>query len=150
VILPAGSAHTTTDSKILSDFRIRFIDDAAPDSETGEPCLYGELQLGLDVEGFIAIIGTLSVEDYERQWHEGLQRIVDGEFSSCLFTSATRKGKVERSSLWILYRLGDIVVFQEDPPLRARRKFGFTLNNPYAMKLARCTHTGEGEEISEW
>ncbi|MGB6904684.1 MAG: hypothetical protein WBD98_17770, partial [Acidobacteriaceae bacterium] len=62
---------------------IRFLHDARDEPDMA----IGQITLGAFVEEFEMVLSVWSRERYERQWREGIQRLLDGKSKSCLITS---------------------------------------------------------------
>lgn len=110
----------------------------------------GRLVLGDFEEHFFANMEFWQEPDYERQWIEGLERILTGATISCLITSI---GPPEASSglwWWTLYRSGNRIHVQNAMRFFASLREPFDPSNPYSAVPPRRVVTEDGDPISEW
>jgi hypothetical protein len=106
--------------------------------------------LGDFEEHFFSSMEYWREPDYERQWMEGLERILTGATRSCLITSI---GHPEASTglwWWILYRSGNRIHVQNAMCFFAQLREAFDPSNPYAAVPSRTVVTEDGDPISEW
>lgn len=117
--------------------------------------LPGELIFNDVVETFTAAVDPASDWrriHYERQWRDGLKRIVDGKDSSCLITALPSPSPYPDTHLadsllyWPMYRIEDQVAFQ--PHVRRADKLprGFSPAKPYQIVRKRTVK----EKVPEW
>ncbi len=72
-------------------FDIEFIPDEPHfSSEDGWSGLWGRIRLADFIERFVAPLGKWNQSDYERQWIEGAQRLIDGAPTSAFVIEADR------------------------------------------------------------
>jgi CdiI N-terminal domain len=113
----------------------------------------GELVLNDSIESFVASVdpGTeWTRHDYERQWRDGLTRIIDGEPKSCLITSLPDPGQTDFLVFWPTYRVRDWVVFQEKWKLPKGFPCGFDPAKPYQIVEDWISISDTGHKLSEW
>lgn len=128
-------------------FDISFISEEPEVDDEGRVTLLGEITLGDESERFLASLERWTREDYERQWQEAAQRLLDGEARTAFFTSAF-------GFWWVMWQdAGDIRV-QEELLLPERlanlpRPEDLT-RTPYELVEEYCRTTEDGESISEW
>lgn len=122
--------------------------------EPGEPDLaLGEITLGAFTEQFEMVLSTWNFERYQRQWCEGIQRILDGASKSCLITSLWRKEDAVGGEWWPLYRVRGHVIAQNHfirPDIFSRKFDNFNPDDPYPSIPDRERVNEDGQEISEW
>lgn len=131
---------------------IRFL--TGVQKEKDEPDLaIGQITLGTFVEEFDSILSVWDLERYERQWTEGIQRLLDDGSKSCLITSLWGDSNGYGFNWWPLYRVGDQVVAQNaliwDPAIQLLYS-NFDPNDPYRFIPEHRSVTEEGQQISEW
>lgn len=61
-------------------------------------------------EEFVFVLESWSIKDYERQWREGLERIIKNE-KSCLIVDARNTMTKPVLEIWALYKVGLKVFF---------------------------------------
>jgi hypothetical protein len=113
----------------------------------------GQIVLGDFVEEFEMILGTWNRERYERQWAEGIQRLLDGASKSCLISSFWGDKSKFGGEWWRMYRVKDEVVIQNQlirPDIFDRHFENFDPDNPYASIPERRSTNNDGQSISEW
>jgi hypothetical protein len=129
-------------------FAIEFVGN--PQIEFGELAARGRITLGEFSEEFVAPLVFWTADDYQRQWREAAERILDGFEQSC-FVAAMRESPLDGAIfLWPAYRFGDVVYFQHKLLLPEVVKGNFEPSNPYAQVEERRTLSDDGEPISEW
>lgn len=69
-------------------FDISFISEQPEIDDEGWVALLGRVTVGDETESFMASLEHWTREDYERQWQEAAQRLLDGEERTAFFTSA--------------------------------------------------------------
>ena len=129
-------------------FDIEFIGDSQ--IEFGELAVRGRITLGDFSEEFVAPLVFWTADDYERQWHEAAERILNGFERSC-FVAAMRESPLDGAIfLWPAYRIGDAVYVQHKLLPSELVKDNFDTLNPYAQVDKRRTLSEDGKPISEW
>lgn len=132
---------------------MRFAIEFVPEPQTSdEPTLdrAGRLVLGDFEEQFFANMEYWRELDYERQWIEGLERILTGATTSCLITSIGRPEASGGLWWWTLYRSGNRIHVQNAMCFYASLREPFDPSNPYAAVPPRRVATEDGDPISEW
>jgi hypothetical protein len=126
--------------------RIRFTNrtDYEPD------LALGEITLDDFVETFETSLTFWSADRYERQWQDGIDRLLKGALRSCLITSMLDSRSEVFGVWWKLYREGDHIVVQNQ--LLPAEVFGgdFDPDEPYRSIPARLPPNAEGAPVSEW
>ena len=130
-------------------FFIGFIEDEFSQTNA-EEFLRGVISLGPVDEEFLAPLTYWKTLDYERQWRQGLLRILSGSESSCLITAMYDPSCANFITWWPLYRLGDLMVVQNQILFLDRLTDGFDECNPYRHVGTRQSVSDEGSAISEW
>jgi CdiI N-terminal domain len=129
-------------------FSLKFI--AGPLAENGELSQRGRITLGDFSERFISPLVFWTPADYERQWIEGAQRIVDGAESSCFVTAMRESPFSGVVFLWPAYRVGQNIYLQHRLILPEHVNASFDPSDPYAQIGRRETLSADGEQLSEW
>ena len=134
-------------------FSIQFLtetEDSAHKIRPEEDEKAGRITLGDFRERFIASLIYWSTADYERQWREAVQRIVDGCEKSALITNMYDPAAAKFIVWWPMWRKGELVhvhnalLFMEqlDEPFRA--------DDPYRHVGEHGPISDDGEAISDW
>jgi hypothetical protein len=113
----------------------------------------GRITIDYFVEDFESPLWFWKTADYERQWAEGIQRILDGEPKSCLITSLidpVRTGDYVFGSWWTLYRDGVNVILQQQLLIGDVVGARFNVTDPYSAVPDYRATTEEGEPLSSW
>ncbi len=125
-------------------FDIAFVSDEAEQQPEGWPGLWGRTQLGSWEERFLAPLDVWQRHDYERQWIEAAQRLLDPAARAAFFTVAFRRW-------WVMWREGEKVIVHEQLFTPERLA---TITNwravPYQLIEDRCSVSEDGTPISEW
>jgi hypothetical protein len=126
--------------------RIRFI------SKTDyEPTLaLGEIALDDFVETFEIPLAFWSVDRYENQWREGIDRLLNGAVKSCLITSMLDSRSEVFGVWWTLYREGNHVVVHNGLLLSDVHGKNFNPDEPYEAIPDRRSFSDDGTPVSEW
>ena len=124
-------------------FDIAFSTDEPELQDEGWYGLWGRTTLGSHSERFLAPLGHWHRADYERQWIEAAQRLLETSDRTGFFTDAFR-------FWWTMWREGERVYVHEE--LLGERLAGITDLSavPYHLIEDRVTHTEVGEQVSEW
>jgi hypothetical protein len=131
---------------------IRFL--TGVQKEENEPDFaIGQITLGTFVEEFESILTVWSLERYQQQWQEGIQRILNGATRSCLIASLWGDSNGYGFNWWPLYRTGNQVVAQNglvwDPEMQFLYR-NFDPNDPYRFIQGHRSVNEDGQQISEW
>jgi hypothetical protein len=111
----------------------------------------GCITIGAFSEHFVSDITFWSMEEYSRQWREGLVRICDGHASSCLFTNVGNPEHANYFEGWILYRLGaDEIAIHNRLIFFSLLEQPFLFDAKYDVVPAYAAVGVDGERISEW
>jgi hypothetical protein len=130
-------------------FRIRVFTPAVHD-ETGWRHAGGELMLGsAGRRCFLVDLRVWDIRDYERQWREGVGRLIQGETTTALMSAYRGEGE-ETHHLWALWREGSEVYVQEHPVVPGELDAAFDPRNPYPHVGDRIRASEHGLAISEW
>ncbi len=130
-------------------FSIRFLseDEELTDFEPGR---VGVITLDGFEERFVAPTTFWQARDYERQWNEGLRRIISGNEKSCLITALRDPRATKMLFWWPLYREGSDVVVHNNILLLDQLEQPFDARDPYSSIKERVTIDEEGQQVSEW
>jgi hypothetical protein len=128
-------------------FDIAFISSEPEIDDEGRVTLLGEITLGTDSERFLASLSVWTRKDYERQWKEAAQYLVDGGERTAFFTSAF-------GMWWQMWQdEGDIRVQEQllhaDRLALLPQPLDLT-RTPYELIEDYQRITEDGEAISEW
>lgn len=122
---------------------------AARTDDAGWLHAVGALTLGRATEGFESDLGTWSMADYERQWREGVARLLGGHTSSALLTSY-RGPDAAYHFMWPVWREGTDAIFQERLLLTEQLDEPFTTDRLYEVVGERMMIDEEGQRVAEW
>jgi len=114
-----------------------------------EPAVKGVIEIGTFTEELLVSLAVWSPADYVRQWETGLKRISSAD-KSCLITSMRDLAVSDFINWWMLYRVGDDVVFQNQVLLATEVENSMIGDAIYGLIPVRETHTDDGQKISEW
>jgi len=114
------------------------------------PTSFGRLQVGEFQEDFEMDLSFWSPRDYERQWRQGLERLVEKEGASCLISSMSRPESANFVFLWLLYRDEDRVFVQQFVLILDECSEAFRPEDPYRHVPSREIVSEDGELVSEW
>lgn len=109
----------------------------------------GMIEIGEYHEEFVSLATFWKVADYERQWREGLLRLL-GEDNTCLLTSVYKPNSSHMLFWWLGYREGENVFFQDSFLLFEELPEPFDLRDPYRAIPPHVRITEEGLKVSEW
>jgi len=109
----------------------------------------GGLELGNDADSFSADLTAWTIQDYEKQWREGVARLAAGRSSSALITSYAGPD-AGFHSMWPMWKIGDQVVFHEHLVPNEVIAQSDVIGSFYAAVGERRTRSEDGEAISEW
>jgi len=105
------------------------------------------------VEDFESPLWFWKTADYERQWAQGIQRILAGAPKSCLITSLIepiRTADYVFGSGWKLYLDGVNVIVQQQLLIGDVVGAAFDVADPYSAVPDYRPTTAEGEPLSSW
>lgn len=114
------------------------------------PAGRGEIRLGDFREEFEVVFEYWSPEDYERQWFEALNILLEEGKPSALITSLTDPDNANFLFWWPAYYEGDHIVFQNSVLLLDELASPFVLSRYAEFVPPRERMTEDGEPISEW
>jgi hypothetical protein len=130
-------------------FDINFITNkSSPGSET--PIALAEIHLGDFREQFEVSLEYWSKGQYQRQWLEGITRIINGDSKSCLITSIYNPKYANFLCWWTLYRNYDRCYVHNGILFLEGIKQIFDINKIYNYIETRITVNEDGDMISEW
>jgi hypothetical protein len=115
----------------------------------------GQITIGDYKETFIMPLDNWTLEEYQQQWKEGLERI-KSHAVSCLITSVQNLGTRHPSiEMWILYKEGKTIFIQQSLLINetvehSMKLSEFNSKTCYQFIDPRETITESGQEISEW
>ena len=92
-------AKTINDEKIVDKNIFEFC---------GMQCCQGEIQIKKFKETFNMPLYFWNMEDYQKQWEEGIERLKTHE-RSCLVVAMQDPNTAPWANLWVLYKEGDKV-----------------------------------------
>jgi hypothetical protein len=120
------------------------------------PSAIGQIIINEFKENFRIPLISWDLEDYQKQWNEGLERIKH-EDNSCLVTAYEDEVAcgLPFANWWILYKEGSQLCIQNhilSPHIYEERvgRKKITPETCYTYIPPRRTHTEDGTKISEW
>lgn len=131
-------------------FNIEFINSVPTSEEKKENSFYCRISVGDFTEEFLASMSYWDRSKYEKQWAEGLFKIIQGEAKSCLVACMYDPENANFISIWSLYNLHNAVVVQNNLIFIDELDTKFNERNLYLSIPERETVTEDGEPISEW
>ena len=129
-------------------FRIRVFTPAVHD-ENGWRHAGGELTIGDGRRCFLVDLRFWNIGDYERQWREGVARLVQGASSTALMTAYRGPGH-EPHVMWALWRDQSYVYVQEHLVMPDELESEFDPTDPYPHVGERIPASEHGLSIPEW
>jgi hypothetical protein len=128
-------------------FDISFADEPPERLEAGGVGLWGRLQLGAEREAFIAPLALWNRADYERQWTEAAERLLDGKPTTAFVTEAWHMW-------WPMWREGDQLRIHEQLLLGLMvDRVGLRLDlhrTPYELIATHAVDLSNGDHPSCW
>jgi hypothetical protein len=129
-------------------FSISFLDEPIFYDEQ-MPFACGELVLGDYKETFYANLFQWSKEDYEAQWHNAIQTLLDGSHSA-LMVHFVDQEFAANFEWWKMYREDQVVYFQNQLPWYSQFNPPFHLEDLSRFVGERKTVNEDGDRYSEW
>jgi hypothetical protein len=136
-------------------FAIKIIDTNIQEFDDIPYCL-GEIQIGNFRETFTIPVDYWTMQDYEKQWRAGIERIKMYD-QSCLIFEMEDPTKAPLANTWVLYKDGDVVhiqnhlLFGKRFSTMLKKKGPFTMQTCYNFIKTRNTISkSTGMKISEW
>ena len=129
-------------------FRIRFFTPAVLNEE-GWQHAGGELVVGDGRLCFLVDLTFWGIVDYQRQWHDGISRLVQGARSTALM-SAYRGPGASAHTMWALWRDDGHVYVQDHSVLPADLDAPFDPGDPYSHVGERIPAAENALPIPEW
>jgi CdiI N-terminal domain len=140
---------------MMKKFLIKVIDNNSKEID-GLPSCKGQITIDNFQEAFIMPLDVWSLEEYKKQWEEGLRRLKNHE-DTCLVTSIENMASGHPTiEIWVLYKENETVYFQncllfdetvEGLPIKLT---DFNSKTCYEFVRPRETINEDGYEISEW
>lgn len=141
--------HVSGKDAFHMSIRIQFL-HKVPDEDS---VALGRITLGEFVEEFEMILSFWNRERYEKQWRDGLQKILEGALRSCFITSVWNENGVFGCEWWRMYRIGEQVAIQNQlirPHIFNQSFENFNPDNPYPSIQDHHSFDEDGQQISEW
>jgi hypothetical protein len=129
------------------DFAFTFLNEQRVDKDG---LTKGQIRIGDFAELFEASLLYWSVEDYKKQWRQGLSRLLFEQKQSCLITSMYDPSDANFIFWWVLYPEGDTVYIQNHLLFLDQLDTAFSLSKLYDYIYPRETINEDGRKISEW
>jgi hypothetical protein len=98
---------------------------------------------------FLVDLTHWGISDYQRQWHAGISRLLQGAPSTALMTAYRGRGD-SAHTMWALWREGGSVYVQEHSVLPADLDAPFDPNEPYGHVGERIPAAEYALPIPEW
>jgi hypothetical protein len=113
-----------------------------------------KIQIGDAQEYFDVFLGWWTINDYERQWAEALERLKKHN-KSCFVVAIDDPARRKFIEWWPLYKIGNKIHVQNHIVVDDiyEEKIGnniFTRENCYNFVPEYRSHTQDGNKISEW
>lgn len=109
----------------------------------------GTLVLGTTTERFHASFDYWQPHDYEKQWHEAVELIVNGADRAALITEMPTPSEANFIRWWPMWHFQDTVKLHEQILFMEQLNTPFTTENPYAH-VDDYHEFEDGERLSEW
>lgn len=138
-----------------SNFSIKVI-NRKPKRIQGLIACEGEIRIKDFKETFVMPLTAWSLEDYEKQWQEGINRIKAYDVSCLVATVQIAKKAIPLINWWVLYKEGNIIYIQNELIVDTEYEAtignnAFTPENCYQyIDPKRTTISEGGYKISEW
>jgi len=129
-------------------FRIRFFTPTALNAE-GWQHAGGELIVGTARLCFLVDLTFWSMGDYQRQWRDGIARLVQGAPSTALMSAYRGPGE-SAHTMWAVWRDETYAYVQEHSVLPSDLDAPFDPNEPYAHVGDRVPAAEHALPIPEW
>jgi len=134
-------------------FKIKII-DSTPIVLDGIPCANGEIQIGDFLETFPMSLEWWTLQEYQQQWKEGIERITTHK-RSCLITYIQNLKEYPWVDMWVLYKDQDKVhiqnhIFFGKSFVRQLIRKVFTRQTCYEFIRPRRIVSSDGTKLSEW
>jgi len=129
-------------------FRIRFFTPSVI-NEDGWQHAGGELVVGDARLCFLVDLTYWGIRDYQRQWRDGISRLVQGAPSTTLMTAYRGPGE-SAHTMWALWREETYVYVQEHSVLPADLDAPFDPNGAHAHVGLRVPAAANALPIPEW
>jgi hypothetical protein len=135
------------------NFSIKFIDQNVTLMNT-VPCYKGEITIGDFKETFYSPINYWKKEDYEKQWHEAIERLKS--YPQSCFIVKIRDPQCSKYVLtWPIYKIGEKLVFRNQMYFHKiyKQRLGnkiMTSSNCYEYIPQRRSLYERKDNISEW
>jgi hypothetical protein len=110
----------------------------------------GEIVINGFSERFESPFDFWTAADYERQWAQGVTRILEGELKSVLVTSMVQPEIANFIMWWPMYRDGNLVVFRNHLLMMQQSGQLFTIPNLYSFIPDRLDSADAEFKVSEW
>jgi hypothetical protein len=131
-------------------FSIRFLDEDPYIEEGMAPAARGLLSIGNWKEEFYSSLFLWNRADYEIQWRNAIDDILNGGHKSALITEYLTPQVSSHLVWWPMYRQGETVFLQNHLLFFDHLHQPFSPASPYASLMDRKTVGEAGESISEW
>lgn len=137
----------------MIDIRIH-ITSSKPKKELGVLAINGTITVGDHTESIYVPLDWWKLEDYEKQWQEGLDRL-SHYATSCLVVSIHNPLRRPFIDWWILYKENSKVYVQNHILIADMYDVcigsnSFTIETCYNFIPPRVTVSDDGHKISEW
>lgn len=114
----------------------------------------GQIEIADFIEYFDSPLDWWSVKDYELQWKEGLERLLDYD-TSCLVVAINNPHCRKFIEWWPMYKIGNKIHIQNHIIIDSiyEQRIGnksFAIQTCYSFIPQYRSHTEDGNKISEW
>ena len=109
----------------------------------------GEIRIDDFVESFECDHSFWSQQDYESHWKEAKHRVEQG-LPAIFLTSISAPDTANFFCTWVCYPDKDELVFHEWIMFLDQLEAPFNTRNPHTHIPQYCSHSDDGQAISEW
>ena len=110
----------------------------------------GQITIGSFREKFEIVFEYWSSKQYEQQWREAIERVINNRNTSCLVTSITDPASANSIFLWPMYPVDNMIAIQNHLLFMDDLSEPFDPSDPYRFVRPREILSDEGGRISEW
>jgi hypothetical protein len=133
-------------------FSIAFLDEPLvyPYEDIKTPGALGSLMMGDSNERFCSSLYRWSQRDYESQWRQAINVLLNESFKAALIVEYTGTDASSHLEWWPMYKVGDSVYLQNQLLFYNQLPQPFSLDRPFMYLRNRETTDQAGRPISEW
>jgi CdiI N-terminal domain len=121
-----------------------------PCDDANTPGASGLLTMGNSKERFCSSLYHWSKRDYESQWRNAINVLLNESFKAALIVEYTGTDASSHLEWWPMYKVGDTVYLQNQLLFYNQLPEPFSLQRPFIYLRNRETTDQAGLPISEW